>query len=487
MPSAIERSAGNTTGHGKPRSLMGAEWLIPLLFALVAMFLLSGHPVAFALAGASLLCALMGAAFGLFDLALLRAIPSRAFGIAQNPILLTIPMFVLMGNILERSQVANDLLAALSQLLRSWRGGLGCAVVLVGVLMGASTGIVGATVVTLAIFALPTLRREGYPDSFSSGLITATGTLGQLVPPSIILILLGDTLSSSWQETQLRMGNFAPSVISVGDLFAAALLPALALAGLYLAYVLISSRRPGFGAASALKEGEGAPAATGMSGPRMWLAIVFPTALIVAVLGSIIAGIAAPSEASAVGVLAALAIAKAKGMLKIDMLREALHSTLLVSAMIFMILIGASIFSLVFRGLGGDEMVHQIAALVGEHGINRWVAFMLVMLLIFVLGFVLDFIEIIYIVVPIVVPLLAVLGFDPLWLGIMIGINLQTSFLTPPFGFSLFYYRSIAPPSISTWQIYRGAVPFIGIQLLCLALVAFFPELATWLPEAIYG
>ncbi|MCH9663940.1 MAG: TRAP transporter large permease subunit [Gammaproteobacteria bacterium] len=569
---------------------MAAEWMILVLFLLIAVFLLSGYPVALVLAGASVLCALLAYALGLFDLGLLRAIPSRLYGIAQNPILLTIPMFILMGNILERSGVASDLLAALSALLRGMRGGLGCAVVLVGVLMGASTGIVGATVVTLGIFALPSLLKEKYPAEFSSGLICATGTLGQLVPPSIILILLGDTLSASWQNTQLRLNNFSPSVISVGDLFAAALFPSLMLGAMYLVYVLWtqrSSRTPlaevaanaiatreataqelaGVAQEAGVQEAAGVQKVTGMreagvrgtvgvpedavmqeaavargeaqrsqegavgvpkavpagdvamdgasvaavaeqavssggvgvdgasvvavavpmAGGRMWMAILFPCALIVAVLGSIIAGIAAPSEASAVGVLAAIAVAKFKGVLSADLLREAAHATVKTSAMIFLILIGASFFSLVFRGLGGDDVVHTLAADIGAAGISPWWIFILVMLLMFALGFVLDFIEIIYIVVPVVVPLLTAAGFDPLWLGVMICVNLQTSFLTPPFGFSLFYYRSIAPASIATTQIYKGVIPFIVIQLLALVVLALFPEIATWLPTAIYG
>ena len=532
---------------------MAAEWMILVLFLLIAVFLLSGYPVALVLAGASVLCALLAYALGLFDLGLLRAIPSRLYGIAQNPILLTIPMFILMGNILERSGVASDLLAALSVLLRRIRGGLGCAVVLVGVLMGASTGIVGATVVTLGIFALPSLLKEKYPAEFSSGLICATGTLGQLVPPSIILILLGDTLSASWQNTQLRLNNFSPSVISVGDLFAAALFPSLMLGAMYLAYVLWtqrSSRAPvartaanaittqgattvqedavmqeaaaqgtvqspqegaaqeAAGAREAAQRGQagavgvpmqavptvGAPmgaelmqAVPPMAGARMWMAIVFPCALIVAVLGSIIAGIAAPSEASAVGVLAAMVVARFKGVLSAELLRGAAHATVKTSAMIFFILIGASFFSLVFRGLGGDDVVHTLAADIGAAGISPWWIFILVMLLMFALGFVLDFIEIIYIVVPVIVPLLTAAGFDPLWLGVMICVNLQTSFLTPPFGFSLFYYRSIAPASIATTQIYKGVIPFIVIQLLALVLLALFPGVATWLPAAIYG
>lgn len=452
---------------------------IPLFMFLVAgLILMTGYPVAFALAGTALIFSLFGALSGNFDTAFLEAMPSRLFGIMTNETLIAVPLFVFMGAMLERSQIAEQLLDAMTALFGKLRGGLGISVVLVGMLMAASTGIVGATVVTMGMLALPTMLKRGYNASISCGTICASGTLGQIIPPSIILVLLGDVLSSAFQQAQLDMGIFSPETVSVGDLFAGALIPGLLLVVMYIIYLL----------AVAWLKPQSMPAfeVTGRnkSWPTLLKALIPPLLLIVSVLGSILGGLATPTEAASVGAVGASILAIARNSFSYPILRKVTLSTLEVTSMVFMILIGASLFSLVFRGFGGDELIADLLGSLPGGAIGAMVAVMLVM---FLLGFILDFIEITFVVVPIVGPILLAMGLDPVWLGIMIAINLQTSFLTPPFGFALFYLRGVAPRTIKTGDIYRGVIPFIIIQLVMLAMLAIWPALATWLPGLIYG
>ncbi len=449
------------------------------LFAGVAVALLAGFPVAFTLSGVALLFAGLGVLTGTFDPAFLTAFPNRVYGIMSNETLIAVPVFVFMGVMLERSQLADQLLQALARMMRRVPGGLGIAVMIVGALMAASTGIVGATVVTMGLLSLPTMLQHRYKPSIATGTICAAGTLGQIIPPSIVLILLADVLSNAYQQAQLRMQVFVPETISVGELFAGALFPGLVLVALYMLYLLLL----------AIFRSEAMPAARDMKDEQVSLLSLLrlmagPMLLIVAVLGSILKGIATPTEAAAVGAVGAMLLAAMQRQLNRVTLRETVYQSAKVSAMVFMILIGASLFSLVFRGFGGDEQVQSL--LTGLPGSTTSVL-LVVMAALFLLGFVLDFIEITYVVVPIVGPVLLAMGVDPIWLGVMIAINLQTSFLTPPFGFSLFYLRGVTPPEVETSAIYRGVLPFILIQLFMLALLAWWPGIATWLPERLYG
>mgnify|MGYP001423443187 FL=1 len=455
------------------------EWVAFLLFVVVIFVLLAGFPVAFSLGGTALIFAAAGVLGGGFEPAFLAGLPSRVFGIMVNDTLIAVPLFVFMGITLERARIAEDLLETLSSLFGTLRGGLGISVTIVGMLLAASTGIVGATVVTMGLLSLPTMLKRGYSPEIAAGTICASGTLGQIIPPSIILVMLGDVISSAYQQAQLAQGNFSPKSVSVGDLFAGALLPGLLLVLLYILYLIfVAIIRPAV-----------MPAHSDGSQPRASVGTVLrvlfaPLFLIFAVLGSILSGVATPTEASGVGAIGAMLIALVRRSMTLSRLQEIMRSTLRISSMVFMILIGASIFSLVFRGYGGDDGVR--AALESLPG-GVITAMLVVMLVMFLLGFVLDFIEIIYVVVPIVGPVLLAMGLDPVWLAIMIAVNLQTSFLTPPFGFALFYLRGVAPPSVSTMQIYRGVVPFIGLQILGLVILAMFPELATWLPGKLYN
>lgn len=447
-----------------------------LMFVAVFGFLLLGYPVALTLAGTALIAALIGAVGGHFDLAFLYAMPNRLFGIMTNETLIAVPLFVLMGVILERSKIAEDLLDAMTRAFSGMPGGLGLAVCLVGMLMAASTGIVGATVVTMGLMALPTMLRAGYHPALASGTICATGTLGQIIPPSIALVLLGDVISSAYQQSQLSLGVFNPRSISVGDLFAGAMLPGLILVGLYCLFMLaIALTKPSLAPPANL------PKVTFL---KLIRSAMPPLVLIALVLGSIVVGAATPTEAAGIGALGALGLALLRKSLSLEDLKSGLIATTETTGMVFFILIGASLFSLVFRGYGGDEAVaHLFDQMPG--GVTG--AVIITMVVIFLLGFILDFIEITFVVVPIVGPILMALGVDPIWLGIMIAINLQTSFLTPPFGFALFYLRGVAPIEITTLHIYRGVLPFIAIQLLLLFLLAWQPWIATWLPEQFYG
>lgn len=449
------------------------------LFACVCLVLLTGFPVAFALAGTALWFALIGAATGHFDAAFLGALPNRLFGILNNQTLMAVPLFVMMGLVLERSKLAEQLLDSMGQLFGRIRAGLAISVLLVGMLLAASTGIVGATVVTMGLLSLPAMLKRGYDPAFASGAICATGTLGQIIPPSIALVLLGDVLSSAYQQAQLNMGMFSPKTVSVGDLFAGAILPGIGLVVLYIIYTLwLAFRHPEkFEPVNAVPM-DMALVKTVLS------ALVPPIGLILLVLGSILMGVATPTEAAAVGALGALLLAILRRQMSIDRLKDVLQETVKVTCMVFMILIGAALFSLVFRGLGGEDLIHEALSDLPGGVIGATV---IVMVVIFLLGFILDFIEITFVVVPMVAPTLLMLGLDPVWLGIMIAINLQTSFLTPPFGFALFYLRGVAPPQLTSGMLYRGVAPFIAIQLLMMLLLAFWPSLATWLPEQIYG
>jgi len=454
--------------------------LMPLfMFVVAGLILLTGYPVAFALAGSALIFSLIGSMTGDFDAAFLEAMPSRLFGIITNETLIAVPLFVFMGAMLERSRIAEQLLDAMSALFGSLRGGLGISVVLVGMLMAASTGIVGATVVTMGMMALPTMLKRNYDPAIACGTICASGTLGQIIPPSIILVLLGDVLSSAFQQAQLDMGLFSPETVSVGDLFAGALIPGLILVVMYVVYLLIIAwlRPLCMPAPKATAENE-------KSWKGLLSALIPPLLLIIAVLGSILGGLATPTEAASVGAVGATLLALARKSFSIKVLSSVARSTLEVTSMVFMILIGASLFSLVFRGFGGDDLIAELLGSLPGGVIGAMIAVMLVM---FLLGFILDFIEITFVVVPIVGPILLSMGLDPVWLGIMIAINLQTSFLTPPFGFALFYLRGVAPKSVTTGQIYIGVMPFIIIQLLMLLMLAYWPGLATWLPGVIYG
>ena len=455
------------------------DWTALLLFVCVVVVLLAGFPVAFSLSGTALIFAFIGTMTGAFDSSFLSAIPSRIFGVMSNQTLVAVPLFVFMGVMLERSRLAESLLETLSALFGAMRGGLGFAVTLVGMLLAASTGIVGATVVTMGLISLPTMLKRGYDPAVSAGTICASGTLGQIIPPSIVLVLLGDVLSSAYQQAQLNQGIFSPKTVSVGELFAGALLPGILLVACYLGWLLfVAITRPDAMPPHSRDESEG----PGHSG-QVLKALLPPLLLIVAVLGSIMAGVATPTEAAGVGALGALLLAASRGQLSVDCLRDVVHRTARISSMVFLILVGASVFSLVFRGFGGDELIREFLLSLPGGVFGAMLAVMMVM---FLLGFVLDFIEITFVVVPIVGPVLLTMGLDPVWLGVMIAINLQTSFLTPPFGFALFYLRGVAPESVATADIYRGVIPFVAIQLAVLILLAMWPSLATWLPDTVY-
>ena len=448
------------------------EFFPLIMFGVVFVVLLLGYPVAITLAGVALVMAAIGAALGVFSLSDFGFLPGRLFGIITNQTLIAVPLFVFMGVTLERTRIAEDLLASLSGLMSRQPGGLALAVVLVGTLLAASTGIVGATVVTLGLLALPSMLQAGYSERIATGTIAATGTLGQIVPPSIALVLLGDVIGNAYQQAQISQGVFSPEPVSVSDLFAGAVIPGLLLVGAYVAYLLIVARTS--------PDELPIAAAADTSLAKLLRSLLAPLLLIAAVLGSILFGLATPTEAAGVGAAGALLLAGRN--LSLTAIGDISRSTLQTTAMVFFILIGASVFSLVFRGFGGDEWVQSLFE--GMPG-GRWGALAIVMLVVFALGFMLDFIEITFVVVPIVAPVLLTMGFDPVWLGIMLAVNLQTSFLTPPFGFALFYLRGVTPESVSTTAIYRGVVPFIGLQLLLLVVLIIWPSLATWLPDSL--
>jgi TRAP-type mannitol/chloroaromatic compound transport system permease large subunit len=513
------------------------EHLDLLLFAVTCLALMSGFPVAFSLSGVALLFGLLGLTVGHFDSAFFSALPQRIFGVMTNEVLVAVPLFVFMGTMLERARIAEDLLENMTRLFGGLRGGLAVSVTLVGALLAASTGIVGATVVTMGLLSLPTMLKRNYDPALASGAITAAGTLGQIIPPSIVLVLLGDVIANAYQKAQLEQGIFSPETVSVGELFAGSIIPGLILVGLYCLYqigtaIIWPDKAPP------------APEEEPISLSTVLKSLMPPIFLIVAVLGSILGGIATPTEAAAVGAIGTILLAGERisenpllprlgalsliilvaltsstdlritretltgfdivaiglalalcGLLALSLLQAlracwtqkillpVMQSTTNTTSMVFIILVGAALFSLVFRGLGGDETIKSWLEAIpgGEMG-----AVFAVMLVIFFLGFFLDFIEIIFVVVPIVGPVLLTMDIDPVWLGVMMAINLQTSFLTPPFGFALFYLRGVAPPSVATLQIYRGAIPYVAMQLGLLVILAMFPEIITWLPEQIF-
>lgn len=455
------------------------EWLALVMFGAVCAVLLSGYPVGLTLGGTALIFALLGYLTGGFDGAIMGTLQSEIFAVATNDILVAVPLFVFMGLVLERCRIAEELLETMGRLFGPVRGGLGISVVVVGMLLAASTGIVGATVVTMGLLSLPTMLKRGYDPSVAAGTICASGTLGQIIPPSIILVLLGQVVSTAHMHAQNKLGNYAPEPVSVGDLFIGALIPGLIMVGLFAAYLLVVAiRRPEAVPAMPATERQ---SLTGLALlGRVASALFPPLILIVLVLGSIIAGATTPTQAASVGAIGALALAGVRGELTRGRLEEACNSTVRITAMVFLIVIAAKVFAIVFNGFGGDRLVHDL--LTGLPG-GAGTAVALVMLVMFGLGFILDFIEITYVVVPIVGPVLLQMGLDPIWLGIMIAVNLQTSFLTPPFGFALFYLRGVAPQSLPTSAIYRGVMPFIAIQLALLMIMAIWPGLVTWLPS----
>ncbi len=454
-----------------------------LMFGVAVGILLLGYPVAFSLSGTAILFALFGASMDMFDLGFLGALPERIYGVMGNQTLIAIPLFIFMGVMLERSKISEELLDTMGMLFGKMRGGLGISVCIVGALLAASTGIVGATVVTMGLISLPAMLKYNYSPSLAAGIVTASGTLGQIIPPSIILIILGDVISSAHQQAQLAMGNYSPSSVSVGDLFVGAIFPGLILVGLYIVYIgIIAAIKPEAAPAippERLKE---------LSIDGVWVQVlrvlVPPLLLIIGVLGSILSGIATPTEAASVGCIGGMVLTALKKQLNMKILREVMITTTHVNCMVFIILLGASLFSLVFRGFEGDEVIHELLTSLPGGVVG---AFLVVMLIMFVMGFFLDFFEITFVVVPIVGPILLQMGLDPIWLGVMIALNLQTSFLTPPFGFALFYLRGVAPPEVTTMQIYKGVIPFIFLQMLMLVILWFWPELATWLPGVVYG
>ncbi|WP_186390307.1 MULTISPECIES: TRAP transporter large permease subunit [unclassified Stappia] len=455
------------------------ELLSGLMFFGIIGFLLLGFPVAFTLAGVSLMFGLVGMWLGVFDPSNLGSLANRYIGYMTNEVLVAVPLFIFMGVMLERSKIAEQLLLTMGKLFGNLRGGLGMSVIVVGALLAASTGVVGATVVTMGLISLPAMLRAKYDPRLASGVICASGTLGQIIPPSTVLIFMGDMLSGINAQVQMSKGNFAPAPVSVGDLFAGALLPGLMLVGLYLAWTVFK----------AITDPESCPATPVPPEEKAHLfrevltALLPPLLLIMAVLGSILGGIATPTEAASVGAVGALVLAALRWRLSFSILRETAIATATITCMVFIILFGAAVFSIVFRLMGGDNLVHEfLANLPG----GTLMAVAVVMFIMFLLGFILDTFEIIFIVIPITAPILLALDVDPVWLGIIVGVNLQTSFLTPPFGFALFYLRGVAPHSVSTTMIYRGVLPFVGLQVLAIAILFAFPEIATWLPRAIY-
>ena len=454
------------------------EFIPLLMFGVICLVLLAGFPVAFSLAGTALIFAGVGILTGTFESAFLGAIPNRLYGDMTNMTLVAVPLFVFMGVLLEKSNLAQDLLSNMSEVIGGFRGSLAIAVIFVGALIAASTGIVGATVIAMGLISLPIMLSRQYDPSLSAGTICATGTLGQIIPPSIALVILGDVLSAAYQQSQLNIGNFSARTVSVGDLFMGALIPGIILVLCYAFYVIFRAYlSPQMAPSEDTKIIEG-------RWKIMLTSLLPPFVLITSVLGSILLGIATPTEAAGVGALGAIFLALSKGSLNRKNISEAVETTTEITAMVFMILLGSSIFSLVFRGFGGDDLITGIFT---ELPGGAFGAVLVVMIIIFLLGFILDFIQITLVVVPIVGPALLMLGVDPIWLGIMIAINLQTSFLTPPFGFALFYLRGVAPDNLATRDIYRGVVPFICIQIGLLIALAIFPQLVTALSQAVYG
>ncbi|MEQ9634710.1 MAG: TRAP transporter large permease subunit [Devosia marina] len=455
------------------------EILSAVMFFGVIGVLMLGFPVAFSLAGTALIFGLVGWWLGVYDPSNYGSLAGRYIGLMTNEVLVAVPLFIFMGVVLERSGIAEQLLLTMGKLFGNLRGGLGLSVIVVGALLAASTGVVGATVVTMGLISLPAMLRAGYDPKLATGVICASGTLGQIIPPSTVLIFMGDMLAGINSQVQMEKGNFAPEPVSVGALFAGAILPGLLLVGLYAAYMMFKAiTDPKSCPATPVPEDEKAGLMR-----EVFVALVPPLLLIVAVLGSILGGIATPTEAASVGSVGAMLLALLRRRIDFSILRQAVISTATITSMVFIILFGAAVFSIVFRMMGGDNLVHEFLSSMPGGAIG---AMIVVMLIMFLLGFILDTFEIIFIVIPITAPVLLALDVDPIWLGVMVGVNLQTSFLTPPFGFALFYLRGVASNAVSTGAIYRGAVPFVILQLIGIALLFAFPQLITWLPDVLY-
>ena len=457
---------------------MTPEILSIIMFFTTLGLLLFGFPVAFTLAGSALIFGFIGEAMEIFNFRMIGFFPQRIFGTMINEPLVAVPLFIFMGIMLEKTKIAAGLLQSIGELFGTTKGGLGIGVVLVGMLLAASTGIVGATVVTMGMLSLPSMMKAGYDQKIATGTICAAGTLGQIIPPSIVLVLLASILQGANEEAALLRGDLAPDPVTAIDLFAGALLPGLMLVLMFVIFIYFYAR---------IFPTSCPPIETSKSRKQIYLdafkSVFPPIILIVLVLGSILFGVATPTESASVGAIGAAIIAYTKGELTFQNLKETSLGTVKLSSFVFVILIGASMFSLVFRGFGGDEMIeHFLGNLPG----GLYGALFVVMIAIFLLGFFLDYIEIIFVIVPLVGPVLIANGADPLWLGILISLNLQTSFLTPPFGFSLFFLRGVAPKEIQTKNIYRGVIPYIGIQVLAIFIVGFFPSIATWLPRLLF-
>ena len=436
---------------------MTANWLAPLMFVVVFAMIFVGYPVAFALGGTSLLFALIGVELGYFDWHLLFAIPERIFGIMSNFVLLAVPFFIFMGIVLEKAKLAEDLLTTIGKLFGPLRGGLALGVVFVGALLAAATGVVGASVVAMGSISLPVMLKYGYSKRLSAGIILASGTLGQIIPPSVVLVVLAD-----------QMG------VSVGALFLGAFIPGLLLAGLYALYAVGVAIVQPKSAPALPREVRDVPGRE--LARQVVLVLMPPLVLILLVLGSIFAGIATPTEAGAVGAVGAMGLALVRGRLDRRIVKQAADDTAKLTTMVVFLLIGSTAFALVFRGLYGDVWIDNLLTNL-PGGI---VGLLLVTnIVIFVLGFFLDFFEIAFIIIPLVAPVAQRLGIDLVWFGVMIGMNLQTSFLTPPFGFALFYLRGVAPPEVKTTDLYRAVIPFIIIQLIALAIIIVFPGLVS--------
>ena len=451
---------------------MSAESIIIIFVLITFVFLLSGIPVAFVLASTSLIFASLGVLFGFFDYSFLLAIPNRIYGIMTNQNLLAVPLFIFMGLILEKTKIAENLLTSMNIFYKNTSGGLAISVVIVGALMAASTGIVGASVVTLGLLSLPVMIKNGYPSSIACGTICASGTLGQIIPPSLVLILLADVLSSAYQQAQLNAGIFAPETVTISDLFAGAIIPGLLLPIIYILYIKFQKIE--------CSEEYNNDEYIQTENLSLYKYFIPPILLILIVLGSIIFGIATPSEASALGATGAFFLALSQKKISKIIIHTTAKETIKLTSMVFMILIGATFFSLVFRGLDGEAFIHNLL-LVDANDKNF--SLIIVLLLMFFLGFILDFIEIIFIIIPLFGPALFSLGFEPIWIGILIAMVLQTSFLTPPFGFALFYLRGVAPKNIPTFEIYKGVYPFVMIQILVIVIIFLYPEIATFLPN----
>ena len=454
------------------------EILAIVMFLTTLGLLLFGFPVAFTLAGSALLFGFLGDALEIFNFRMIGFFPQRIFGTMINEPLVAVPLFIFMGIMLEKTKIAAGLLQSIGELFGSTKGGLGIGVVIVGMLLAASTGIVGATVVTMGMLSLPSMIKAGYDQKIATGTICAAGTLGQIIPPSIVLVLLATILQGANEEAALLKGDLAPDPVTAIDLFAGALLPGLMLVVMFIIFIYFYAR---------IFPNSCPPIQTERTRSEIYKeafkSIFPPLILIILVLGSILLGVATPTESASVGAVGAAIIAFTKGELTFQNLKEVSLSTVKLSSFVFVILIGASMFSLVFRGFNGDVMIeHFLGGLPG----GLFTALLIVMVAIFILGFFLDYIEIIFVIVPLVGPILIANGADPLWLGILISLNLQTSFLTPPFGFSLFFLRGVAPKEIQTRNIYKGVMPYIGIQVLAIIIVAMFPSIATWLPKLMF-